>query len=60
MLIVFRRVVFRGGYWKEKFVYNILQENDHAPLQVNCYEISKGTMSNIKYTALLQNLTKLV
>ena len=27
VLIVFRRVAFRGGHWKKK--YNILQENDH-------------------------------
>jgi hypothetical protein len=39
VLIVFRRVAFRGGHWKEKFSktkYNILQENDHASPQVNC------------------------
>ena len=31
-LSVYRRVAFRGGYWKENLCkYNILQENDITP-----------------------------
>jgi hypothetical protein len=36
VLIVFRRVTFRGGFGRKNLSkYNILQENDHAPPQVN-------------------------